>query len=81
MSANGKFNWALIVAACIAAAPPTAVAWMALRQTQETHLEINSRMTRLLELTETSAKALGVKEERERHKEVQEEVERQEKAR
>lgn len=46
-----------VALACIAAIPPTMVAWSALTKAEETHDLVNSRMTQMLELVRKSASA------------------------
>ena len=62
----GEINWTTVIVAGLAALPATLVGIAALMQSIKTHKAVNSRLTQLLELTETAARAEGTRVEKER---------------
>lgn len=63
----GEINWTTVIVAALASLPATLAALAALRQSRQTHLAVNSRLTQLLALTEKAALAEGTRTEKERH--------------
>lgn len=57
-------NWDLLAAACIAAFPPTLVAFLGYMQSRQTHLAVNSRMDELLRIAKRESAAQATLDEK-----------------